>query len=145
RHDLVPELRGRRMGTRRVLALRVVALMCAYVPLASFGADQETTPQSAGGLEEVTVTARYTKENLQQTPIAITAIDADQLQQRGANTIVDVAASAPNVTLMTGGSTYGKSAQAFIRGVGQVNFNFAFEPAVGFYVDGVYHGTVFGS
>lgn len=124
-------------GMRRRYAL---ALMTGCAGLAA-AADNEP----GSGLEEVVVTARYAEENLQSTPLAITALDADALEQLGTSNIVDVAASVPNVTIMTGGSTYGKSAQAFIRGVGQVNFNFAFEPAVGFYVDDVYHGTVFGS
>ena len=110
-------------------------------------AETDAPPLAAdnSGLEEVVVTARFAKESLQATPIAITALDANALEQRGMDGIVDVAASTPNVTILTGGATNGKTAQAFIRGVGQASFNFAFDPAVGFYVDDVYHGTVFGA
>jgi iron complex outermembrane receptor protein len=128
---------------------RVIALMIlAATPLAaarSADAPQAATAPAEGQLQEVTVTARYVREDLQKTPIAITSLSAEQLEARGADNITSIAAEAPDVTLMTGGSTYGKSAQAFIRGVGQINFNLAFEPAVGFYVDDVYRGAVFGS
>ncbi len=123
----------------------------ASLAFASASLAQQAAPAPDAGasappaLGEIVVTARFAKESLQKTPLAVTALSAATLERQGANNISDVAASVPNVTIMTGGSTYGKSAQAFIRGVGQVNFNFAFEPAVGFYVDDVYHGTVFGS
>jgi len=35
--------------------------------------NQTATTPTTGGIEEVTVTARYREENLQQTPIAISA------------------------------------------------------------------------
>jgi iron complex outermembrane receptor protein len=44
-----------------------------------------------------------------------------------------------------GGNGFGKTNQAFIRGIGQLDFSFAFEPKVGFYIDDVYYATTFGS
>ena len=97
------------------------------------------------GLHEIIVTARRTSENLQQTPISITALTAEDIAQRGLNSVLDVAAEAPSLTLMPGGNYSGKSALTYIRGVGQDQFTYAFEPGVGFYVDNVYYGTVYGS
>jgi iron complex outermembrane receptor protein len=97
------------------------------------------------GLREVIVTARRTAEKLQETPISITALTAEDIAQRGLNNVLDVAAEAPSLTLMPGGNYSGKSALAYIRGVGQDQFTFAFEPGVGFYVDDVYYGSVYGS
>jgi iron complex outermembrane recepter protein len=96
-------------------------------------------------LEEITVTARYRTENLQETPIAITAISGEETEERGFNNVVDVTKSAPNVTLQQSGSNGGKAAVAFIRGVGQSDFTLSFEPGVGFYLDDVYFGTIFGA
>jgi iron complex outermembrane recepter protein len=103
------------------------------------------TDNSADQLTTITVTARYRSENLQETPIAITALRADQLEARGFNNIVDVTKVAPNVTLQQSGSNGGKAAVAYIRGVGQSDFTLAFEPGVGFYLDDVYFGTIFGA
>ena len=55
-------------------ALAVSAL--ALVSLVALAEDAPTAPASnTGGLQEVVVTARYREENLQQTPIAISAIE----------------------------------------------------------------------
>ena len=96
-------------------------------------------------LEEVLVTARRTRENLQDTPVSVTAFTAADIADRGMNTVLAVAQSTPNLTIMSGGNYSGKSALTYIRGVGQDQFTFAFQPGVGYYVDGVYYGTVYGS
>jgi iron complex outermembrane receptor protein len=98
-----------------------------------------------GGLQEVVVTAQFREQNLQQTPIAITAVTAEMLEARNQNDISQVAAQAPNVTLQPNGAAFGSSMVAFIRGVGQTDFNLALEPGVGIYVDDVYYATLTGS
>jgi iron complex outermembrane receptor protein len=49
------------------------------------------------------------------------------------------------VTLQPNGAAFGSSMVAFIRGVGQTDFNLALEPGVGIYVDDVYYATLTGS
>jgi len=97
------------------------------------------------GVQDIVVTAQFRSANLQDTPLAITAISGEQLADRSFNNIADVGKAAPSVTLRLGSSGYGKSTQAYIRGIGQTDFNFALEPAVGFYVDDVYHASLFGT
>jgi len=104
-------------------------------------AAQETT----GGLEEVVVTARYREENLQQTPIAITAITAQDIEVKGFTSASDIALSVPNASFRPAQQAYGNTMTAYIRGVGQNDFNFAFEPGVGIYVDDVYYPTTMSS
>jgi iron complex outermembrane receptor protein len=96
-------------------------------------------------LEEIIVTAQFRKEDIQDTPIAITAISGEMLEARGHNTIEQISAQAPNVTLTRAGSFAGPALIAFIRGVGQTDFNPALEPGVGIYVDDVYYSTLTGS
>jgi iron complex outermembrane receptor protein len=129
-----------------------VALALALGPLLALGAAAQAaesaaqnTTDNANKLEEVVVTARYVAENLQETPIAITALSGEALEARGFNNVVDVTKVAPNVTLQQSGSNGGKAAVAYIRGVGQSDFTLAFEPGVGFYLDDVYFGTIFGA
>jgi iron complex outermembrane recepter protein len=90
------------------------------------------------------VTAQFRKQNPQKTPLAMTVLSAEKMQERGQVSIADVA-QAPNVKLSQGSSTFGPSLQAHIRGVGQHDFNFALEPGVGLYVDDVYYATLTGS
>jgi iron complex outermembrane receptor protein len=96
-------------------------------------------------LEEVVVTAQFREQRLQDTPIAITAVNAALLEQRNQTSVADVAAQAPSVSLAPQGQANGTGLLAFIRGVGQTDFNYALEPGVGMYIDDVYYATVTGS
>lgn len=98
-----------------------------------------------GVLEEIVVTAQFREQNLQDTPLAITAVSGEMLEARSQVSIIDIANQAPNVTLKPGSAPFGPSAQAFIRGVGQADFNFALEPGVGMYVDDIYYSTLTGT
>ena len=95
-------------------------------------------------LEEIVVTAQFRQQNLEQTPIAITAITSQQIDQHNATTLTDLNGLAPNVTLTKGTNTNGPSTQAFIRGIGQSDGHPGLEPGVGLYVDDVYHGLLLG-
>jgi iron complex outermembrane recepter protein len=115
-------------------------------------AQTQPTPAAAApvdnqgtGLEEIVVTAQFREQSAQDTPIAITATDAKMLESRGEVMLNEVASQAPNVILEPGPGTFGPALQAFIRGVGQADFNYASEPGVGIYVDDVYYSTLTGS
>jgi len=97
------------------------------------------------GVEEIVVTAQFREQNLQDTPLAITAISGAMLEARSQTNIAQVANQAPSVTLKGQGATYGSSLVGNIRGVGQHDFSAAVEPGVGLYVDDVYYATLTGS
>ena len=105
---------------------------------------QQSSDDSAG-LQEVVVTARYREESLQQTPIAITAITAQDLQQRGFSTASDVAYTVPNASFRPAQAAFGNTMTAFIRGIGQNDFLPEFEPGVGVYFDDVLFPVTMGS
>jgi len=60
-----------------------------------------------GTLEEIVVTAQFRAQNLQETPLAITAVSGDMLEARSQTSIIDVANQAPNVTLKPGSAPFG--------------------------------------
>ena len=97
------------------------------------------------GVEEIVVTAQFREQNLQETPLAITAVSAAMLEARSQTTVADVANQAPSVSLKSNAASYGPSLAANIRGVGQFDFHPALEPGVGLYVDDVYYSTLTGS
>ncbi|MEO6387332.1 MAG: TonB-dependent receptor [Croceibacterium sp.] len=101
--------------------------------------------ESSDQVEEIVVTAQFREQNLQQTPLAITAMSGAMLEARSQNTIAEVAAQAPSVTLKPNSAYFGPSLAANIRGVGQFDFHPALEPGVGLYVDDVYYSTLTGS
>jgi iron complex outermembrane recepter protein len=94
------------------------------------------------GNPEIVVTAQFREQRLQDTPLAITAVNAAMLEARGQTDITQVAAQAPNVTLRPQPQNGGSGLIAFIRGVGQTDFNYALDPGVGVYIDDVYIPTL---
>ena len=85
----------------------------------------------------IIVTARRREESLLNVPIAITALSAEMLTQRGATDITSIAQTTPNVTLSPSRAT-NSTLTAFIRGVGQQDPVAGFEQGVGIYLDDVY-------
>ncbi len=96
-------------------------------------------------VSEIVVTAEFREQNVQNTPISITAVNAQMIEERGITNVMDIAAAVPNLTMRMAGSGGGLSNQTFIRGIGQGDFLFAYSPRIAFYVDDVYFSTVYGS
>jgi iron complex outermembrane receptor protein len=96
-------------------------------------------------LEEITVTAQFREQNVQDTPLAITAISGDMLEARSQTNVTEIASQAPSVTLKPQSPMFGPSIAAYIRGIGAGDFNPALEPGVGMYIDDVYIATLTGS
>lgn len=96
-------------------------------------------------IEEVVVTARKREENIQETPLSITAITADMIADAHLSDLSSIEAMTPNLNLTA--STDGSSGgiNAFIRGVGQNDQVITTDPGVGIYVDGVYISRTVGS
>ena len=102
------------------------------------------TAMAQGRVETIIVTAEFRETDVQDTPVAITAISGEMLDARAQTNVFEVAAQAPNVTLTPGGQ--GRSGMmASIRGIGQIDFIAALEPGVGIYVDDVYYPQLTGS
>jgi iron complex outermembrane recepter protein len=96
---------------------------------------------SAGStLEEVVVYAQKRSENLQQVPIALTAVTAESLARSGVSTTQDLAFVAPSLVY----SRTGAYAQPYLRGVGSELTNANADPSVTTYVDGVVVSTTAG-
>jgi iron complex outermembrane receptor protein len=114
---------------------------------------QTTAPDSApvstdsGALQEVVVTAERRSENVQNVPIAITAFTNETLQQRNLTNVRALGDLTPGVNLDQGAPFSGDRSvlSASIRGVGQDDFAFNLNPAVGVYLDGVYLARTIGA
>jgi iron complex outermembrane receptor protein len=88
-------------------------------------------------LEEIIVTAQKREQNLQDIPIAVTAYSAAEMENAGIATIIDLEKSVPNTQMRASRGT-NSTLTAFIRGIGQQDPLWGFEPGVGIYVDDVY-------
>ena len=125
--------------TRAVLILGATMVAGFAGPIQAQQEDsaEASTEASSNVIEEVIVTARRRNESLQDVPIAITAFSGEQLDRIGADTLIAVGQSTPNVTLEVSRGT-NTTITAFIRGVGQQDPVAGFEAGVGLYVDDVY-------
>jgi iron complex outermembrane receptor protein len=103
--------------------------------LASTAMAQNATSAAAGdGLEEVVVTAQHYSQDLEKTPLAITAMTGESLQQLGITTTEELSQIVPNLEIAPTTS----SAQVAIRGAVSTGIGDEGDPAVAFNVDGVY-------
>jgi iron complex outermembrane receptor protein len=126
------------------LILPAVLGAYAYSQESRSGAEQNA-PADGNQLEEVIVTAQFRSQNLQQTPLAISAVNSAMMEARGEQNILDTVTHVPSVTFATGGQGGPQTTAVTIRGIGQTDFNLAVEPGVGMYVDDVYYGTIYGT
>ncbi len=93
----------------------------------------------------IIVTAQFREQELQDTPLAITAVTAEDLEARSQTDLATIADSAPNVQIRPQTAAFGPSVTASIRGIGQNDFNPAYEPGVGIYIDDIYYPSLTGA
>lgn len=91
--------------------------------------------QTAGGtLEEVVVTSRKTAENLQEVPLAITAMTSEDMEQRQIRDLSDVAALTPGLNYE---GYLGGNGTPVIRGAAQARIQ-DLDQNVSTFFDGIY-------
>jgi iron complex outermembrane receptor protein len=88
-------------------------------------------------LDEVVVTARHREENLQQTPVTVSVFSSDSLFEQGTNNLGDLQHKVPNSAIFASRGT-SSTLTAYIRGIGQDDPLWGYEPGVGLYIDDVY-------
>ncbi len=98
-------------------------------------AETAASDQGVIALEEVIVTARRREEALQDTPVAISAFSAEDLQIQGIANTRDLQLSVPGLNFSEMGN---KTPSIFIRGIGQKETNSALDPGVGVYINSIY-------
>ena len=124
---------------RDVFRSRAFALSASLLALAagSPALAQEAAEPAAddGGIEEIIVTAQKVAEDVQDVPIAITALTGDRLEQTGTVSLEGLTQLVPSVTFRKG--TTSANSAIVMRGVGTISFSIAAEPSVSTVVDGV--------
>jgi iron complex outermembrane recepter protein len=115
-------------STVRIAACAAAATASVLLPLLA-RADTE--------LEEIVVTAQRQVERLQDVPLAITALSASDLADRGVRQAADITASVPNMLLNL---PYGPEAQPTftLRGVTTQDYSQNQSSPIAMYVDEVY-------
>lgn len=125
------------MKLRYAVSALALASGIAMPAFAQDGAAGQGGGPAQGGLAEIIVTATKRSENLQNVPVAVSAISSDMLQSKGVFETSDLNASMPNLQVS---SPYGQQQPNFsLRGVGVgTEYNANAASPVGVYVDEVY-------
>ncbi|GAB7554892.1 TonB-dependent receptor [Novosphingobium sp. 11B] len=110
------------------LARTALALSASAVALVA------ATPASAQ-VDEIIVTAQKVRQNVQDVPIAISAVTGEAMARAGAKSLEDITSIVPSVTFRKG--TTNANSAIVMRGVGTISFSVAAEPSVSTVVDGI--------
>ena len=110
----------------------------AWSAMSTFAFAQDAGPQEgASDLGDVVVTARRRDEALKDVPISVSALGEERLEQTGVADITALQQQTPNATVQVARGS-NSTLISFIRGIGQQDPLWGFEPGVGLYVDEVY-------
>jgi len=112
---------------KKKLLLTAIGTAAAITAMPSYA-------QDTNKLEEVVVSATRRIQNLQEVPLAITAISGEALLSRGVENVGNMNALAPNLSVMGGGNSGESQASFRVRGM----------PGVAFYIDGINQSTTDG-
>jgi iron complex outermembrane receptor protein len=111
----------------------------ALLPTAAMAQKAKTAdPVATSGIQDIVVTARRTNENLQTVPVAVTALTNASLAQKQVVQVLDLARTAPSLSIGTGGTGPASIVYLAIRGQAQNSPNSFSDSSVGIYIDGVY-------
>jgi iron complex outermembrane receptor protein len=121
-----------------------VASSLAFAIMASPAVARDAAA-SEDGIADIVVTATRQSTNMQDTPIAITAVTADALEERGLESVADLTAVVPNAEFRRTHGAFGPGVSASIRGIGAADTNIGNDPIVAYYVDDIYYPTLLGS
>ena len=135
------------MTIRRVPLRQGVALVLALSGAIAAGSSWAQQPAASQPvLTEIIVTAQKREQNIQDVPISVIALSAQQLKDAGVTDIKDMQVLTPGLTVTS--TTNESSTTARIRGIGTVGDNPGLESSVGVVIDGVYrprNGVGFGN
>ena len=118
-----------------VLNLKLRTALACLATVSAVLLPQASFAQSA--LEEIVVTATRRASNVQDIPIAVTAVTPSQLERQGVDDLAELGNVAASFNLQSS-QTEAQGTSIRIRGVGTTGNNIGLESAVGVFVDGVY-------
>ncbi|MBA4793162.1 MAG: TonB-dependent receptor [Phenylobacterium sp.] len=116
---------------------KAALLASAAITATPVAAAAQATSQGPSVVDELVVTARRREESLKDVPVAVTAVTGERLAATGATDITNLQQTTPNLTVQVARGS-NSTLISFIRGVGQQDPLWGFEPGVGLYVDDVY-------
>jgi outer membrane receptor protein involved in Fe transport len=123
---------GHRTSARAFFGITLKSALLLSTAIAAAAVVPRTALAQVIEMEEIIVTAQSRAQSVQDTPISLTAVGGDMLQDIVIQKAEDLQKLVPNFTM----TETGISTNIFIRGLGS-GINQAFEQSVGYYVDGI--------
>lgn len=121
---------------RRFNRVMTAALCTAMFVPAAYAQEAPQADEDSGD-EPIIVTATLRAMDVQDIPIAVTAVAPEALERQGINDIKNLASISPSFNIQSSQTeTQGTSIK--IRGVGTTGNNTGLESSVGVFIDGVY-------
>ncbi|MBL4630585.1 MAG: TonB-dependent receptor plug domain-containing protein, partial [Paraglaciecola sp.] len=130
----INNLSSARKTFRKTLLVSAVLSALSAAPLQA--QQNDTTEAEEGGIERIFVTAGKRMQGLQQTPIAVTVVGSEAIEQAKVLDIGDLQTLVP--TLRVTPLQRSTNTNFAIRGFGNGTNNTGIEPSVGIFIDGVY-------
>ena len=119
------------------------ALFASVSLVPQFALAQEASTQPTVGFGDIIVTAQKREENLQDVPVAVTALSAEQIQTQRIQDVNDLATKVPSLTILKGAG--GDAPFITMRGsLSATPSNPNADKSASFYMDGVYLGNMSG-
>lgn len=120
-----------------------IILVLALMPFGVFAQDSESDEKEEKKvtLDRMIVTAQRIEESMQDVPIAVSAIEAETLEESGIETVDELSMRVPGLTVARFNPA---QPQFFIRGIGSTDQSASGDPSVGVFIDGVYISRVGG-
>lgn len=107
---------------------------CAIISISNSAIAQQPAASDTVGLQDIVVTAQKRSENLQDVPIAVSAVTEQTLINANIRSTVGLQVAVPGLVAYQTVASF----QPFIRGVGSNISSVAYESPVAVYLDGVY-------
>jgi iron complex outermembrane receptor protein len=138
-------VRNRFFVSAATLAIVVIPTVTSAQAASEGETSSNSEGETASQFDEIVVTATRQPTNVQDTPLAITAVTAETLATRGIQTASEVAQIVPNATFAKAQGAFGPGVTTYIRGIGSRDTSLAGEAAVAYYIDDVYYPLLLGS
>lgn len=120
----------------RVITAALCSTICSAMLVPAAYA-QTAQAEDDSGDEPIIVTATLRAMDVQDIPLAVTAVAPEALERQGVNDIKNLASISPSINIQSSQTeTQGTSIK--VRGVGTTGNNTGLESSVGVFIDGVY-------
>jgi outer membrane receptor protein involved in Fe transport len=123
---------------RKFASIACGLMACSALTTPAFAQEQEDEQEATRNADNVIiVTATRRAQDVQDIPLAVTAIAPQQLEAQRVVNIQQISALAPSFTASQAQLASG-SVVLRVRGIGTTSNNIGFESAVGIFIDGAY-------